>query len=410
MNSHWHKFTSSYPRLLERCLIIAIGVAYITSIGWSLVRIAAKFGLTSVRWSISRISQTLGLTPKPIFQDSDSGEHVLDKELYGLEHMALNWTWEGGLKTMWMNMGYWKDTDSFPQASENLLKYLLKKAGIIDPPGKITRDRSISILDLGFGCGDQTLYLTRQLPQNIDVTSYVGITLSKVQYNFAKKRILDRLEDDTPMPFSLLNGDQKRKGNISLYTADASNPASWPSSLHLSLLPALSPPTSPFSQPPSQKPSPAHWTLGLDSLYHFRPSRLPVLKYTHDKLQSNLLAFDLLRPSSRMSVTQSLFLRAFCIAASIPYHNLLTKEEYIHMLVTQVGYHEEEIIIEDISDFVFPGLASFVSRRTREMEKIGMKWRRWAGFKVVAWVVQKSLLRGGVVLARWRETETSRGV
>jgi len=80
------------------------------------------------------------------------------------------------------------------------------------------------------------------------------------------------------------------------------------------------------------------------------------------------------------------------------------------MLVTKVGYHEEEIIIEDISDFVFPGLAGFVSGRTKEMEKIGMKWKRWAGFKVVAWVVQKGLLRGGVVLARWRETETGRGV
>ncbi|RPB24964.1 hypothetical protein L211DRAFT_783808 [Terfezia boudieri ATCC MYA-4762] len=370
------------------------------------MRIAAKAGFALVKWSISRISQTLGLTLEPTFEDSDSGVHLLDRKLYGLEHMALNWTWEGGLKTMWMNMGYWKDTDSMPQAAENLLKYLLKKAGIIDPPGKVTRDRSISILDLGFGCGDQTLYLTSQLPQNIDVTSYVGITLSKVQYSFAKKRVLDRLE---PMP---PNSDQRRKGNISLYNADASNPAAWPSSLHLSWLPSLSPSTSP--QPPSQKPLPAvpheHWTLGLDSLYHFRPSRVPILKYTHDNLQSNLLAFDLLRPSSGTSVTQSLFLRAVCIAASIPYHNLLTKEEYIHMLVTKVGYHEEEIIIEDISDFVFSGLAGFISRRTKEMEKIGMKWKRWAGFKVFVWVLQTGLLRGGVVLARWREAETGRGV
>ncbi|KAF8455228.1 hypothetical protein BGX38DRAFT_1267495 [Terfezia claveryi] len=403
------------------------------------MRIAAKAGFTLVKWSISRISQILQLTLEPTFEDSDSWEHMLDGKLYGLEHMALNWTWEGGLKTMWMNMGYWKDTDSFPKASENLLKYLLKKAGIIEPPGKVTRDRSISILDLGFGCGDQTLYLTSQLPQNIYVTSYVGITLSKVQYSFAKKRVLDRLEvteillnpsqgtrgqqnlegglnieNAKLMPFSLPNCGIRRKGNISLYTADASNPASWPSSFHLSLLLTLSPSTSPYSQPPSQKPSPAvpheHWTLGLDSLYHFRPSRVPVLKYTHDKLQSNLLAFDLLRPSSGTSVTQSLFLRAVCIAASIPYHNLLTKEEYIQMLVTKVGYHEEEIIIEDISDFVFPGLAGFISRRTKEMEKIGMRWKRWAGFKVVAWVLQKGLLRGGVVLARWREAETGRGV
>ena len=107
LNSHWHKFTSRYPGLLERC-ILAIGVAYIGSIGWSLVRIATKVGFTSVRWCIFKISRTLGLALEPIFESSDSGEYVLDKELYGLEHMALNWTWEEGLKTMWMNMGYWK--------------------------------------------------------------------------------------------------------------------------------------------------------------------------------------------------------------------------------------------------------------------------------------------------------------
>ena len=44
------------------------------------------------------------------------------------------------------------------------------------------------------------------------------------------------------------------------------------------------------------------------------------------------------------------------------------------------------------------------------MEKIGMRWKMWVGFKVVAWVVQKGLLRGGAVLARWRGTEAGRGI
>jgi len=120
LDSHWHKLTSRYPGLLERC-IIAIGIAYIMSIGWSLVRMAAKIGLASVRWSISRTNRMLGLALEPIFEDSDSGEHVLDKELYGLEHMALNWTWEGGLKTMWMNMGYWKVDTTLRLATNHVL-------------------------------------------------------------------------------------------------------------------------------------------------------------------------------------------------------------------------------------------------------------------------------------------------
>jgi len=72
------------------------------------VKIAAKLGFPFARRCISRTSRALGLTLEPIFEDSDSGEHMVDKELYGLEHMSLNWTWEGGLKTMWMNMGYWE--------------------------------------------------------------------------------------------------------------------------------------------------------------------------------------------------------------------------------------------------------------------------------------------------------------
>lgn len=104
LGSLWHDFTSKYPGLLERC-IITIGVAYIISIGWFLVKISAKIGRASVKWSVSKICRTLGLT---IFENSDGKEHVIDNELYGLEHMALNWAWEGGLETMWMNMGYWK--------------------------------------------------------------------------------------------------------------------------------------------------------------------------------------------------------------------------------------------------------------------------------------------------------------
>lgn len=290
----------------------------------------------------------------------------------------------------------------------------------------------------------------------MNVTSYVGITLSKLQYVFARKRVLEgqhvvdilldqpkdtgrdhdsdsglNIANTKPMPFTFLdNGPKMRsKANVSLYNADASNPSTWPSSLHLSLLPPISPPTSPCSQPPSQSSSPAmqenpmrenfslvhsgsfinaeadgateHWTIGLDSLYHFRPSREPILKYAHDKLHSNLLAFDLFRPN-QASITQSVFLRAFCLMASIPYHNLVTQEEYFCMLVEKIGYQKENVMIEDISEFVFPGLSDFVSRRTKEMEKMGVKWKRWAGFKVVAWVIQTGLLRGGVVVARWK--------
>ena len=434
---HNNPTTHHQRSTIEQCLL-AVGIAFSLSVlytwGTRLVMVVARAALSQFR-------HRLGHLP---FRRSDNGDYGslgVSEGIYGLEHLALNWTWEGGLKSMWMNMGYWKDTASFPQASENLLVYLLQCAGIIDMDSP--RKRSINFLDLGFGCGDQTLYITNRLTPNITVKSYIGITLSKVQYEFAKRRVLEgwglmdillgrpesqKIAETKPAATPLPLDDNHTKQNIRLYNTDASNPNTWPSSLHLSLLPLSSPPTLPLSllhapqkSPPaiehsssstySLVPSEAdipdeHWTLALDSLYHFRPSRVPILRYTHDKLHSNLLAFDLFRPSTpKISPIRYLFLRAFCVIASIPYHNLLTKEQYIEMLVENVGYHKEDILIQDISEFVFPGLSRFISQRTMEMERLGIKWKYWSGFKAVAWAVQIGLFHGGVVVARWRAGE-----
>lgn len=72
------------------------------------------------------------------------------------------------------------------------------------------------------------------------------------------------------------------------------------------------------------------------------------------------------------------------------------------MLVEKVGYHKKDVLVQDISEFVFPGLSSCILQRSQEMDKLGIKWKRWFGFKIVAWVVRTGLFRGGVVVARWR--------
>ncbi|KAF8470870.1 hypothetical protein BDZ91DRAFT_719145 [Kalaharituber pfeilii] len=432
--------------------------------------VARAWGFVCGAAGQERMFESIGVAePEEIGADADG--------IYGLEHVALNWCWDKGLRSMWMNMGYWQNTTCFPVACENLLIYLLECAEIL-PSSKCPkpRDLSLSILDLGFGCGDQTIFLSTRLPSNVTLTSYVGITLSKIQCRFAKKRVLEGrdvidvlLDGAATFPpkhapgriglgvenkLKTLNATSTHedddhnagmRGKISLYNADASNPQSWPSSLHLSLLPPLSPPTSPFT--PSQSPSlgftphsasavfgnylsPSlvgpheHWTLALDSLYHFRPSRVPLLRYTHGKLRSNLLAFDLFRPEDpyppasnpttilprnfyrRLAyLLRSLFLRLFCLAASIPYSNLLTREQYISMLTDKVGYRRDNIVIVDISHMVFPGLAAFIERRTKEMGCVGMRWKWWAGFKVVGWVVGSGIVQGGVVVARYKEAE-----
>ena len=104
----WNRFTAAYPGYLERFLIIA-GTLYSLSIVWVVLKVVFAVGSKSIRWWFAQVDQFLGWSPEPIFEDQGSNcEGVLENELYGLEHMALNWTWEGGLQSMWMNMGYWK--------------------------------------------------------------------------------------------------------------------------------------------------------------------------------------------------------------------------------------------------------------------------------------------------------------
>lgn len=103
----WNWYTTAYPGYLERCLI-AIGTLYTLSFVWIIIKPGLLVGFSFVKWCYNKVDQFLGWSPEPIFEDAESAEDVLNKELYGLEHMALNWTWEGGLGSMWMNMGYWK--------------------------------------------------------------------------------------------------------------------------------------------------------------------------------------------------------------------------------------------------------------------------------------------------------------
>ncbi|VUC21858.1 unnamed protein product, partial [Clonostachys rosea] len=86
-------------------------------------------------------------------------------DAYGLGHWKLNAKMP--LSTMWMNLGYWTNAKDepihdFEEACSTLLRNILDRAGILNQPGKPQQTpRSLAVLDLGFGCGDQTFELVR---------------------------------------------------------------------------------------------------------------------------------------------------------------------------------------------------------------------------------------------------------
>ncbi|KAJ5556824.1 hypothetical protein N7494_000739 [Penicillium frequentans] len=260
-------------------------------------------------------------------------------ETYGLDHAVLNIQLPP--RTMWMNMGYWESTSDFPGACRALLDQVLA-AGLLT-----SQSQSVRLLDVGCGCGDQSLYLTSlqrgdsvpkesalesgsgsgsafeatptsSLPQSRlqhDHTSlvdtYIGITLEPTQAALAKSRVQEALQKAST------------KSAAKIFCADAANPASWSGDLQASVK-GLS--------TTSQNPNTQTWLLALDTIYHFRPSRWPIIQFAHDTLQASYMAFDLVLADDA-SFIQYLLLRIVCWALGAPFGNIVTQEEYRRLLV-----------------------------------------------------------------------------
>lgn len=336
---------------------------------------------------------------------------VNEEKLYGLDHAILNI--EVPPRSMWMNMGYWRvrahfmyainsltscqDTRSFPEACEALLEQILVTAGLLNedktPVGsipsngneKLQQQNAIKLIDVGIGCGDQSLYLTRKLStagtgaqRRPLVESYVGVTFARSQADFARERLLKRTSDST----------ESWTPDIRIFAADAAKPASWKPRLKTAVL-----------NNHNDSTNQQTWLLALDTLYHFKPSRTPLFNHAYHDLHASLMAFDLLL-SDTSSLSNKLLIRLICLVSGIPYSNLLTTKQYADMLV-QAGYDREMIEMRDISEYVFSGIANYITEKDRELKGFGMgvgkfKVPRW----VFGWWAKTGVIRGVVVVAR----------
>ncbi|RMJ26987.1 hypothetical protein PHISP_02116, partial [Aspergillus sp. HF37] len=268
------------------------------------------------------------------------------KPLYGLDHAILNIPLPP--QSMWMNMGYWEQETNLPEASRALLDQLLLSAGLFldtdtdtdtdtDPSGDGNGKHStttINLIDLGFGCGDQTLYLARRFPRRLG--RYVGITMLASQTELAAQRLAVDPEIAPAV-----------KNRVDLFTADAADPSSWSPELQDAI--ASIPPSSTNSGHAGDDAgsgSCENWLLALDTLYHFLPSRVPIFSHARS-LDASLMAFDLLLADS-VPLWTRLLLWAVCWVAGIPIGNLVTRDEYVAMLV-RAGYRIEGIEVRDVS-------------------------------------------------------------
>lgn len=272
------------------------------------------------------------------------------------------------------------------------------------------------ILDVGCGCGDQSVHISslkrdafsstttatsqsgfspsaeasestlrRQIDGNESskplVDTYVGITIQPSQALFAQQRI--RLHQEQ-------NKDGDLRTSADVFCADGADPSSWTGELHDSISNLID---------TTLDPNTSTWLLALDTMYHFKPSRLPILEYAHNTLHASFMAFDLLL-ADNTSWWQRFKMWLVCWVTGSPFTNFLTREEYVHLLV-EAGYDPSRVEIKDVSRHVFPGITDFMGRRIQEGQPYGIKLGKYRGAKTVfGWWAKSGIVRGVVVVAR----------
>ncbi|PPQ88637.1 hypothetical protein CVT25_010213 [Psilocybe cyanescens] len=224
------------------------------------------------------------------------------KDPYGLFHLTLNKLPSQDPKlppaTEWLNMGYWKNTQSFPAACQ----------------------------DVGHGTGESLLLLLSEpsLPQ---LSHLVGVTSLEVHH----QRSVERVQKYQKVH----NTDTI----VDLYHADAICTSSG--AFH---------PLSVFSEETFDS------ILALDCAYHFKTRRL-FLEQAHDKLVpgGTVALADICFSSQALETRWTRSLTS--ILRLMPRDNMISKEDYVVQL-QQIGYID--VVLEDITANVFPSFSRFL--------------------------------------------------
>ncbi|KAK5002432.1 hypothetical protein LTR28_011430, partial [Elasticomyces elasticus] len=272
-----------------------------------------------------------------------------------------------------------KTAMDFPTACRALLNEVLITAKLLIPENKsLVSDpyRALTVIDLGFGCGDQTVHLMQETYNTVPTDSgstaeqrfppikrYVGVTLDRTQFQYAKRRLTS---------LGML-GRSHTSSSIKIFCADAAQPASWSEELaRAAKLTSVSPSSSrdaPSSAKLAESINREIWVLALDTLYHFAPSRQPIFDYAHRELEASLMAFDLALADDASWFDRAL-LAIVCLFTGTPFSNFVTAAQYRTML-TLAGYDEDSIELRDVSEHIFAPLTRFLLERERQLGLIG---------------------------------------
>lgn len=214
------------------------------------------------------------------------------------------------------------------------------------------------------------------------ISSYTGITLNKIQHHHAITRLANCEVD---------------LSRAQLFQNDAANPGSWDDPSLLAQITAMKT-TDPTTEE-SKAVTPKNWVLALDTLYHFSPSRFPILTYAHNDLNASVMTFDLLL-SDTATLSQRLILSLLAKLMSCPMNSIMREREYRRML-REAGYMLGNLEMRDVSEYCFTPLAEFLDRRERELKGIGWGLGKFMAAKwMFGWWGRSGVVRGMIIVAR----------
>ncbi|CED83971.1 hypothetical protein [Phaffia rhodozyma] len=283
-----------------------------------------------------------------------------DKEPYTFDHVELNRVHPDlPPQTEWLNMGYWAETTSFPEACRALALELLKQADL-QPHGHH--------LEVAYGSGDSLLLVLDPASAYPVQDSLSGLTSLASHAQRATDRI-DQARSD-----GLVNAATK----VNIVQADAI----WrPASTTVQISDSLAHPLNP------ERSREIYTSIScLDAAYHFE-----------NREQFLEQAFNALRPHGTLALADNLAgssvgsrhtLDFFLWLLSVPKENIIPPAMLANMMRNQ-GFVNVEIT--DITHHVFPGFAKFLKAR-------GGGW--WVAGSVVGWWADSGLLEFVIVKAK----------
>ncbi|KAJ0143664.1 hypothetical protein CTA2_1245, partial [Colletotrichum tanaceti] len=270
-------------------------------------------------------------------------------------------------------------TQDFEQACRALLHEVLAEAGLLRPDSSSSR---LALLDLGIGCGDQSLELARLARQSgCDDYRYVGLTLNPSQFQMALRQPFHE--------FRAPGHADAASSTIRVFRADAARPDAWDADIKSAVASLTA------GRPRDQ----ARWVLALDSIYHFFPSRRPVLRYAARELDASFAAFDLLL-SDAASPRQRLLIGLVGLAMGCPVGAFVTEAGYKTQLV-EAGYDGRQVVFRDVTDHVYSGLVAHIQRQAAALRPLGISVAKFkVAAKLFGWFARSKTLRATIVVAR----------